>query len=97
MKLREVISFKAIYGALSDKNNPNKTDGLIKFVEEDNRSITYTLEDKPYMEASAGVMNIFKFGRIDMVKRLNYLDHPEIPEIFGVKGLSMRIKMSFSF
>lgn len=97
LKLREVISFKAIYGSLSDKNNPIKNPELINFVEEDGKPITYTLEEKPYMEASAGVMNIFKFGRIDMVKRLNYLENPEIPEMFGVKGLSMRIKMSFSF
>ena len=97
LKLREVVSFKAIYGQLSDKNNPNKNPGLIQFVEENGKAITYTLEEKPYMEASAGIMNIFKFGRIDMVRRLNYLDHPEIPEMFGVKGLSMRIKMSFNF
>lgn len=97
LKLREVISFKGIYGQLSDQNNPLKNPELIQFVEEDGRPITYTLEDRPYMEASAGVMNIFKFGRIDMVKRLNYLENPEVPEMFGVKGLSMRIKMSFSF
>lgn len=97
LKLREVVSFKAIYGQLSDVNNPLKNPELIQFVEEDGRSITYTLEEKPYMEASVGIMNIFKFGRIDMVRRLNYLDHPEIPTMFGVKGMSMRIKMSFSF
>ncbi len=97
LKLREVVSFKAIYGQLSDANNPDKNPELIQFVEEDGRSITYTLEEKPYMEASVGVMNIFKFGRIDMVRRLNYLQHPEIPTMFGVKGLSMRLKMSFSF
>ena len=105
LKLREVVSFKAIYGSLSDKNDPNKNPELIQFIEEDvdpvtqkGVQITQTLEDKPYMEASVGVMNIFKFGRIDLVRRLNYLDNPEVPGgIFGVKGLSMRIKMSASF
>lgn len=97
LKLREVVSFKAIYGTLSDKNNPNKNPELIQFIEEDGNVITNTLEEKPYMEASVGIMNILKFGRIDMVRRLNYLDNPEVPELFGVKGMSIRIKMSASF
>ncbi len=97
LKLREVVTFKFIYGQLSDANNPDKNPELIQFIEEDGRSITYTLENKPYMETSVGIMNIFKFGRIDMVRRLNYLEHPDIPTMFGVKGLSMRLKMSFSF
>ncbi len=97
LKLREVVSFKGIYGGLSNKNDPRKNPELIQFIEEDGKSITNTLEDKPYLEASVGVMNIFKFGRIDLVRRLTYLDNPEVPEMFGVKGLSMRIKMSASF
>ncbi|HFA51650.1 MAG TPA: carboxypeptidase-like regulatory domain-containing protein [Bacteroidetes bacterium] len=97
LKLREVATFKAIYGQLSDKNNPNKNPALIQFVEENGVPITYTLEEKPYMEASVGVMNIFKFGRIDFLRRLNYLDNRDLPNLFGVKGLGIRGKLQFSF
>ena len=97
LKLREVVSFKGIYGRLSDQNDPRVNEELIQFIEDDGREITYTLEDKPYLEASVGIMNIFKFGRIDMVRRLTYLDRPDVPEMFGVKGMSIRIKMSASF
>ena len=105
LKLREVVTFKAIYGGLSDKNDPNKNPEFIQFIEEDidpvtqqGVQITQTLEEKPYMEASVGIMNILKFGRIDLVRRLNYLNNPEVPGgIFGVKGLSVRVKMSASF
>ena len=99
LKLREVISFKAVYGGLDDKNNPDKNADLIQFIkkESNNQPITYSLEDKPYMEASAGLYNIFKFGRVDFVQRLNYLDNPDVPELFGVKGLGVRVKVSVTF
>ncbi|MEO1261482.1 MAG: DUF5686 family protein [Bacteroidota bacterium] len=97
LKLREVISFKGIYGRLSDQNDPRENPELIQFIEDDGREITSTLEDKPYLEASVGIMNIFKFGRIDMVRRLTYLDRPDVPDFLGVKGMSIRIKMSASF
>ncbi|MGV6861536.1 MAG: DUF5686 family protein [Putridiphycobacter sp.] len=48
-------------------------------------SYTKTLSfTKPYMEASIGVENIFKFIRIDAIWRLSYLDTPNITK-FGVK------------
>ncbi|MEZ4960230.1 MAG: DUF5686 family protein [Saprospiraceae bacterium] len=101
LKLREVITYKMIYGRLTDRNNPNKTLGLIKFVEEGDpgqeRPITYTLEDKPYIEGSVGISNIFKIIRIDLLRRFTHLDHPEVPYLFGVKGLGIRVKASFEF
>jgi hypothetical protein len=98
LKLREVISFKGVWGTLSDKNNPLKNPELIQFIINDKgQQQTYTLENKPYMEAGAGIMNIFKFGRIDFVKRLTYLDNPNIPVLFGVKGLGIRAMVKFEF
>lgn len=98
LKLREVVTFKGVYGQLSDKNNPNTNPEFIQFVEDDSgKPVSYTLEDKPYMEASAGVMNIFKFGRIDLVRRLTYLNNPDVPQMFGVKGLGIRFKLSAEF
>ncbi len=97
-KLREVISFKGIYGRLTDGNNPHKNKSLIQFItDEKGDSFTYTLEDKPYIEISAGISNILKFARIDLVRRMTYLDNPEVPQLFNVKGLGIRIKLQASF
>lgn len=100
LKLREVVTFKGIYGGLTDNNDPNAlgNESFIQFVRNnDGEPVTYTLEDKPYMEASVGIMNILKFGRIDVVRRLTYLDNPEVPEVFGVRGLGVRAKLAFEF
>jgi hypothetical protein len=40
---------------------------------------------KPYVEAGAGVENIFKVVRVDFIWRLSYLDHPGA-RIFGVRA-----------
>jgi hypothetical protein len=97
-KLREVITVKGIYGRLTARNNPNNHPEYVQFLYNDeNRPVTYTLEDKPYLEASVGVANIFKFARIDAVRRLTYLNHPNVPSMFGVKGLGLRMKIKFEF
>ncbi len=104
LKFREIISFKALYGRISDKNNPNLpgNEHLVQLpVDQDGNTSTFTLEKKPYMEASFGVSNIFKLVTIDFVKRLNYLN-PEnenvpIPSLFGVKGLGIRFRLGLEF
>ncbi len=97
-KLREVITFKAIYGNLTDDNNPNTNPEFIQFVKtDDGRPVSYNLQEKPYMEASVGVGNIVKFLRIDVLRRLTYLDNPEVPTMFGVKGLGLRARVKFEF
>ena len=92
LKLREVATFKALYGSVSDSNNPNKQTGLFKLpVDIDGNPTTYTLEKKPYIEASVGVSNIFKFFRVDLVKRLSYLEHQNVSSI----GIRARFKFDF--
>ncbi|MHC8948800.1 DUF5686 and carboxypeptidase-like regulatory domain-containing protein [Sphingobacterium hungaricum] len=92
LKWREVFSFKAIWGDLRPENNPNINSSLFQFQRNENDEfITYALGNKPYMEASAGLTNIFKFLRVDVVKRLNYLDQPNVPE-WGVRA---RFKFDF--
>jgi hypothetical protein len=85
-KFREVLSFNGIYGSLSDKNNPALSNQLFLFPEG-----TMGLGNKPYMEVSAGLENIFKILRIDYYRRLSYLDNPNIK-----KG-GVRIALRFSF
>lgn len=92
LKLREVATCKVLYGSLNDSNNPNNESGLFKLPTDiDGNPITYTLEKKPYIEASVGVSNIFKFFRIDLVKRLTYLDHPNV----AATGIRARFKFDF--
>ncbi len=87
LKWREVLAFRGLWGNLTDKNNPAiDGDGLYRFPDN-----SFTLGKEPYMEASVGIENIFKFLRLDYVWRLNYRDNPGIQE----RGVRFRMKMSF--
>ena len=91
LKLREVVSFKILYGSLADENNPNLDPELIQFPIDDlGDPSTFTFGKKPYLEAGVGLTNIFRILRIDLVKRFTYLDQPNIPSLFGVNGMALR-------
>lgn len=87
-KLREVVSFKGIYGGLSDRNNPSLHQDLYRFPADCDARI---MGRKPYMEISAGVDNIFTILRVDYVWRLSYRDTPAA----DLDGL--RIALHFTF
>jgi Family of unknown function (DUF5686)/CarboxypepD_reg-like domain len=88
LKLREIFSFRGLYGSLSEKNNPsiNPNNELFVFP-----SRTYKMEDVPYMEAGVGVVNLLKCMRLDYIWRLNYLDHPSIDK----SGIRMSLEFYF--
>lgn len=84
---REVFCFRGLWGHLTDKNNPAYGgEGLYQFPSE-----TSMLGRTPYMEASVGIENIFKFLRIDYVWRLNYRNHPDIQK----SGIRCTMRLSF--
>ncbi len=93
LKWREAISGKILYGGISDQNNPNLNHSTLKFpVDEENHlPTTYVLGKTPYIEVSAGITNIFKLIRIDFVKRLTYLDNPNVTEW----GIRSRVRIDF--
>ncbi|MCX2485579.1 DUF5686 and carboxypeptidase-like regulatory domain-containing protein [Pedobacter sp. MR2016-24] len=92
LKLREAVSFKLLYGALRDENNPDKDPSLLQFPRNGaGVATTNALGNEPYMEGSVGVGNIFKVLRVDVVKRFNYLDNPEVSEY----GIRARVKFDF--
>jgi hypothetical protein len=92
LKLREVITFKGLWGGISSNNLPENNPLLYRFPQADDGTIlTNSLSNGPYMEASIGVSNIFKLFRIDLVKRLSYLDNPNVSE-YGIRG---RFKFDF--
>jgi len=85
LKLREYATLKVLYGQVSDQNQPVAGSGLYKFpTYADGSPLTYTLEKKPYVEASLGVGNILKIFRVDLVRRFTYLDHPQTAQ-FGIR------------
>jgi len=81
------MSFKGIYGGLSDKNDPALHPALYQFpVDGNGQAITHALGNTPYIEGSVGVENIFKFVRVDLVRRFTYLDYLNAPK-WGVRVL----------
>lgn len=99
LKLREVVSFKALYGNLTSDNNPDLNPELYKFpTAPDGSASTFPFEKGvPYIEASVGIMNLFKLFRVEFLQRVTYLDNPNIPTLFGVKGLGIRAKGKVDF
>ncbi len=92
LKLREVASVKVLYGSLRDENNPEKNNDALNFpVNENGILTTYNLNNGPYIEASVGIANIFKLVRVDLVRRLSYLNHPQVSEW----GIRSRIRFDF--
>ena len=92
LKWREFITFKILWGDISERNRPENDIALFQFPENDDGTpLMYGLNRQPYMEAGIAIDNLFKFLRIDLVKRINYLDHPNVSE-WGV-----RFKIRFVF
>lgn len=86
LKWREIFAFRGFYGKLTQKNNPDYNRDMLVFPNE-----TYTTGREPYMEYNIGIENIFKFFRIDYVRRINYLDHPDINK----DGFRLSFDMTF--
>jgi hypothetical protein len=75
LNLREIVSFRTVWGEVSDKNKALNASGLI-----------YNAPDKEmYYEYSLGIGNIFKVFRLDFNFRGNYLDNPDARK-FGITG-----------
>lgn len=75
LKWREACSLKVLYGQVA-QNRPSENSGLLKFPTlPDGTPITYTLEQKPYVEASVGITNISKFSGW-YGAAFSSLDHP---------------------
>lgn len=93
LKLREVITGKVLYGGVRRENDPALSASTFKFPvnAETGLPTTYTLGNQPYAEVSAGIANIFKLIRVDVVKRLTFLNNP------GVSEWGIRTRFKFDF
>ena len=84
-KLREVLTFKAVWGGLSDRNLPTNNSSLFIFpTNKDGETAMFTLSQKPYMEGGAGIDNIFRFLRVDLIWRMSYRNNPVVDKL-GVR------------
>jgi len=92
LKIRELVGFKLLYGNVRPENRPENNMGVFLLPrDEQGNPTTFTLERKPYMEASAGVENILNVLRVEYVRRLSYLNHPDIDR----GGIRFSLKVDF--
>ena len=93
LKWREMFRIRGLWGTLTDKNNPYKSSNpdLFLFPMRDGMPTSFVMSNKPYVEASVGIYNIFKLLHIEYVRRLTYTDIP------GMKkhGVRFMIQMIF--
>ena len=78
LKWREMFRVRALWGTLTDKNNPykNRDAGIFLFPMRDGAPTSFVMGNKPYVEASIGIYNIFKLLHIEYVRRLTYTNLP---------------------
>ena len=88
LRLREVFTLRGLWGSLSDKNNPAKSNDVFLFLP---NVLCQPMGDKPYMESGVGLDNILTILRVDYVWRLNYRDHA------GTDRHGVRIQLHFNF
>lgn len=97
LKLREVFSFRGVYGKLSEQNDPElmmldgKTPRNPEIYRFPSNGKVYRLGNTPYMEAAIGIDNIFKILRIEYIRRLNYLNHEKVSK----HGVQIALGLSF--
>ena len=75
LNLREVFSFRGMWGRLSDKNNPLHNKDLLRFPE---TALCMPMGNTPYMEVGVGLDNIFSIFRVDYIWRITYRNNPDI-------------------
>ncbi|MFY0625188.1 MAG: carboxypeptidase-like regulatory domain-containing protein [Reichenbachiella sp.] len=87
MKLRSIITMKALYGRLTELNDPSfdqNSDLPDLPSNPDGTQATYPLDF--YLESSIGVGNIFNIFRIDLVKRWTDVDRTDVSANINVRA-----------
>lgn len=88
LKMREVVSFRGLWGKLTDKNDPAQHPELFQFPA---TADCLKMGKRPYMEIGVGLDNILTVLRIDYVWRLNYRNNP------GINRSGVRFQLHFTF
>lgn len=88
LHLREIVTFKGLYGTLTDRNNPSINKDLYQFPADAKVGI---MGHQPYMEMGVGIDNILTLFRLDYVWRLTYRGIPGCDD----RGLRIGLHVSF--
>ena len=94
LKWREMFRVRALWGTLTDKNNPFKSSNpdVFRFPTRDGKYTSFVMDPKvPYIEGSVGIYNIFKLLHIEYVHRFTYRDNPGINK----NGIRFMVLMVF--
>lgn len=95
LKWREVFGIRALYGSLSDKNNPKANSGdaeLFLFPQRNGVTTSYVMNPSvPYVEYHVGLYNVFKILRVEYFRRLTYLNHPDADK----QGVRLMLQFTF--
>lgn len=93
LKWREMFRIRGLWGTLTDKNNPYKSNNpdLFLFPTRNGVPSSYVMGKEPYVEACVGIYNIFKLLHVEYVRRLTYTDIP------GVKKHGFRFMVMMIF
>ena len=70
---RELFIIRGVHGKLSNKNMPDKENGLFILPEQ-----TIKMNNTPYMEGVVGITNILGILRVEYIHRLTYRNHPDV-------------------
>lgn len=81
---RELFILRGFQGRLSNKNIPNKENGLFILPQQ-----IITMNNTPYMEGVVGIANILGLLRVEYIHRFTYRNHP------GVLRSGFRIEATF--
>ena len=92
LKLREMFRLRGLWGTLTDKNNPFKSNNpdLFLFPMRNGVATSHVMGKIPYIEASIGIYNIFKLLHIEYVRRLTYTDGPGVQKD-GIRFMVMTV------
>lgn len=86
LQWREVVSLKVLNGTISPGNDPLKNPELFRFPTNGQGIPTsHAFGKTAYIEGSVGVANVFKFLRVDLVRRFTYLNNPEATK-WGIRA-----------
>ena len=93
LKWREMFRIRGLWGTLTDKNNPYKSNNpdLFLFPTREGVPTSHIMGDTPYIEASVGIYNIFKLLHVEYVHRFTYRDNPGINK----NGIRFMVLMVF--
>lgn len=95
LNLREEFTFKAAYGTLRDRNNPDVPGSGAPMAFPAGMK---TLGGVPYVEVGAGISNILRFLRVDCFWRLTHREHEIAGEMVTVPHrFSVTVGAEFRF